>query len=124
MDQGQINVKPEVGHEISIEDLEIYTKNRINMPSLVNSDEEISSDDDNETENEQENQNDLDQNCANKLNEALYSINIYITDIRIRTEIKNILNTPDWSSNKPLNKIWIQSVIETMKKKLKDVPVK
>ena len=82
VDQGQINVKPEVGHEISIEDLEIYTKNRINMPSLVNSDEEISSDDQNETESEEESQNDLNQNCVNKSNEALYSINIYITDIR------------------------------------------
>ena len=91
VDQGQINVKSAVGYEISKEDLEISTKNKTIMPTLVDSDEEMSSDE-NETESEIEIQNDLNQICVNKSNEALYSINIYITDIRIQTEIKNILN--------------------------------
>ena len=60
-------------------------------PLLVNSDEEMSSDDENETESGEESHDDLKQNYINKSNETLYSINIYITDARIQTEIKNIL---------------------------------
>ena len=42
-------------------------------------------------QNGEESHDDLKQNYINKSNETLYSINIYITDARIQTEIKNIL---------------------------------
>ena len=87
MSQGQIN---DVGYEVSRKDLETLNKSEI-KPLLVDSDEEMSSDDENETESGEKSHDDLKQNYINKSNETLYSINIYITDARIQTEIKNIL---------------------------------
>ena len=57
----------------------------------MDSDEEMNSDDDTEKENEEYNHDNLKQDYINKSNETSYSINIYITDARILTEIENIL---------------------------------
>ena len=80
----------DVCHEISKENLETQGKSE-DIPLLVDSDEEIDSGDDTEDENEEYNYDNLKQNNNNKSNETSYSINIYITDARILTEIENIL---------------------------------
>ena len=87
MSQSQIN---DVGYEVSRKNLETLNESEI-KPVLVDSDEEMSSDDDTEAEIEEYNHDDLKQNYINKSNETLYSINIYISDARIQTEIKNVL---------------------------------
>ena len=61
-----------------------------NIPTLVDSEEEIDSSD-TEDENEEHNHDNLKQDHNKTSDEISYSIDIYVTDARILTEIENIL---------------------------------
>ena len=70
-------------HEISNEDLECKMKNE-DIPTLVDSEEEIDSSD-TEDGDEEQNHDNLKQN-HNKISDEIYcSIDIYVTDARILT---------------------------------------
>jgi len=76
-------------HEISNKVLECHMKNE-DIPILVNSDEEFDSSN-SEDGDEEQNHDNLKQNHSKTSDEIYCSIDIYITDARILTEIDNIL---------------------------------